>query len=37
MRYAYEYLTCKKDGADAIVKALTPAPVILEVQLLQVQ
>ncbi|WP_267462167.1 IS66 family transposase zinc-finger binding domain-containing protein [Carnobacterium viridans] len=28
MRYAYECPTCKKDGADAIVKAPTPAPVI---------
>ena len=28
MRYAYECPTCKKDGADAIVKAPTPVPVI---------
>ncbi|MFL2101603.1 IS66 family transposase [Mycobacteroides abscessus] len=28
MRYAYECPTCKKDGADNIVKAVTPAPVI---------
>lgn len=28
MRYAYECPTCKKDGEDSIVKALTPTPVI---------